>query len=75
MFRFNKFTSKFVLFLLILGIIYPPQAHAYLDPNTGSMIIQAIIAGLATLGFTFNLWKDKVISFFKKEKGKNKNEN
>jgi hypothetical protein len=35
--------------LLLLTV--PLPAHAYLDPGTGSTIIQVVIAGLATGGY------------------------
>lgn len=41
------------ILLLLLIAIFPFPAHAYLDPGTGSMIIQlligAIVGGLVTL--------------------------
>ncbi len=44
----------------------------YFDPGTGSMIIQAIIAALASVGAMFVLFKKNIVAFFKK--GKNKDE-
>ncbi|WP_319763578.1 hypothetical protein [Maridesulfovibrio sp.] len=34
----------FILFLFVV----PTTAHAYLDPGTGSLILQALAAGLVT---------------------------
>lgn len=36
----------------VLGLVAPAEAHAYLDPGTGSMVLQAIIAGLLGIVFT-----------------------
>lgn len=36
------------LFLLLVFGIYPLPAHAYLDPATGSIVLQALIGGIAT---------------------------
>ena len=41
-------------------------AYAYLDPGTGSMILQGIIAGLAMISMTFKMWWYKLISIFKR---------
>lgn len=51
-----------------MNVIAPQCAFAYLDPGTGSMVLQMIIAGFVGIGCTFNLWKDKVKQFFKKGK-------
>lgn len=57
---------------LFWTIVSSQPAHAYLDPNTGSMILQMIVAGIVGLGCTFSIWKEKISSLFKKGK---KNEN
>lgn len=62
----NKNILKLFFVISIINIIAPQRAFAYLDPGTGSMIVQLIIAGIAGVGCTFAVWKDKVISFFKK---------
>ena len=46
----------------------------YFDPGTGSLIIQLLIAGLASIGAFFALFKKKLILMIKKEKNNNKKE-
>jgi len=48
--KLGRSRSKTVVFLLIL-VISPTPAYAYLDPGTGSLIVQMIIAGVATCLF------------------------
>ena len=48
----------------------PEKAFAYLDPGTGSMVIQALIAAVAGAGYTIAVYRDKITNFFKK-RGKN----
>ena len=56
---------KKILFLSFL-ISVTTNAHAYLDPGTGSMIVQAIIGAIAaTLSYFYFFW-NKVKIFFKK---------
>jgi hypothetical protein len=43
------------------------EAHSYIDPGTGSIILQAIIGGIAALGFSIKLYWYKIKSFFKKK--------
>ena len=51
-------------------IVFPTNAFAYLDPGTGSIILQAIIGGIAALGFSIKLYWYKIKSFFKKKNKK-----
>jgi hypothetical protein len=46
--------------LLILTL--PIDAHAYLDPGTGSMVLQVIIAGILGAVFTFKSYVRAVIT-------------
>ena len=43
---------------------------AYLDPGTGAMIIQVLIAGIVGAGFAIRLFWDSVTSFLLKLFGK-----
>ena len=61
----QKTLIKAILSICIINsFIYQP-AYAYLDPGTGSMIVQIIIASIVGIGCTLKLWKDKVISIFR----------
>lgn len=61
-------------FFLILLIIIPDYAYAYLDPGTGSIIFQAILGFIAAvISYFFFFWK-KVKSLFKKIFCKKKDE-
>ncbi len=44
----QKSTLLFTLFCALAGL--SPEAQAYLDPSTGSMILSAIVGLFATLG-------------------------
>ena len=41
-----------------------PQAHAYLDPGTGSMLLQILLGGLAGLGVIAKLYWYRIRTFF-----------
>ena len=62
------FKFSFIFFLLLL---LQSNAHAYIDPGSGSIIIQAIIAAIATAGTTATIYWNKIKNFFKKNKRKN----
>lgn len=49
-------------------------AHAYLDPGTGSALIQGAIAAVAAIGITARLYWHRIAEFmrrFRKKNGKN----
>lgn len=48
----------------------PVQAHAYLDPGTGSFILQMVIAAIAGAAFTIKLYWQKLKLFFQNLTGK-----
>lgn len=49
--------------VLILGLIAAGDAHAYLDPGTGSAILQGILGGLAALAITLKLYWHRLLRF------------
>lgn len=51
---------------LLILITCSQHAAAYLDPGTGSMILQGIIAGIAVVGFTIKSYWYKIRGFFGK---------
>ena len=62
------------LFCNIIAIFFiVTNAYAYLDPGTGSFILQAIIGFLAALSAGFLYYWTKVKNFFSKLFKKNNN--
>ena len=58
-----KIIKWVVLFLFVLT--FPKMAYGYLDPGTGSLIIQGIIGSIAVAGFTIRLYWNKFKSLIK----------
>jgi hypothetical protein len=52
--------------LLILASATTP-AFAYLDPGAGSMMLQAILAGMAGSVFALRQYRHRLISFLKRK--------
>ena len=69
--NFGTFPMKYlplnVLFVFLLGI---SPAYAYLDPGTGSMIIQMTIAGILSIGFTMKLYWYRIKGGFNRMLGR-----
>ena len=63
--------KRSMLHVGLLFAIFPLHAHAYLDPGTGSMIIQSVIAIFVALLVYFRQLKHAVKSFIEKFKRDN----
>lgn len=57
--------SRTLFIALLLSLSTP--AWAYLDPGTGSMILQGLIAGVAVAGLTIKTYWYKLRSMFGKQ--------
>ena len=69
-----KHAHKIVLFLALLSLIFPTQVHAYLDPGTGSYLLQIMTAALFGGAFLVKTWwKDIKLFFTKLTSRKDKN--
>ncbi len=53
-----------LLVALIVALIVPQAAHAYLDPASGSMILQAVIGGVAAAALAFRYYWRRIQAFF-----------
>ena len=69
-----KINSKFVVSLtaLCLLVFSTNRAHAYLDPGTGSMLIQGLLATIAAASVFIGIFWRRLRSFFgRKNRGEN----
>lgn len=62
-----KFSIYRYLLAPLFLVAYSQQAAAYLDPGTGSIILQGIVAAVAMAGFTIKTYWYKIKGFFGKE--------
>lgn len=58
--------------ILIVGLIFSQSAAAYLDPGTGSLILQMLIAGIVGAMFTIKLYWYKLKAFIARLLGEEK---
>ena len=69
---------KKILYLLIIFFFTTNNSYAYLDPGTGSIILQALVSLIAGIAAFFSLARYKAKNFFKslfKKKIKNAEDN
>lgn len=53
-----------VFLTAVYTVIFPPKAHAYLDPGTGSYIIQVVAATLFAGLFLVKTWWNEISKAF-----------
>lgn len=56
--------SRLPLCLAILLASFALPAHAYLDPASGSMLLQMIVGGIAGLALAVKLFWHRILGFF-----------
>ncbi len=59
---------KLIYTLILLNIFSISNAYAYIDPGSGSIILQAILGAIAAGGLTIKIYWNKLKDFFKRKK-------
>jgi len=54
--------------LIVFSFAITSNAHAYLDPGTGSIIIQGIVAAVLSVTIAVKTYWFKIKAFFQKRK-------
>lgn len=65
-----RFTAIFFVSTVCAVLITSGNAHAYIDPGTGSYILQIVIAGLVGAAFTLKLFWRRIQLFFSRSASK-----
>jgi hypothetical protein len=47
---------RILLLTIVLAALFPADAYAYLDPGTGSLFVQSLIAAIAAAGYALRLY-------------------
>lgn len=55
-----------VVLLFSLSLVYPGEAHAYVDPGSGSVIVTTVLGLFAAIGYTVRKYFYRIRRFFKK---------
>lgn len=68
---------KLLLSIFLISFIFTFDADAYIDPGSGSIILQALLGALAAIGASISIYWSKFKNFFKRKKKieKDKKEN
>jgi hypothetical protein len=60
---FGSFITLLIALVLVC-LVFPRPAYAYLDPGTGSYILQLILAALLGVAFAVKLFWKNIKTFF-----------
>ncbi len=55
--------SNTVVLAMLVGMLVPLDAFAYLDPGAGSALLQGIIGGVAAIGVVLKLYWHRILRF------------
>jgi uncharacterized membrane protein len=55
---------RIITFGTLAILIFPSTAFAYLDPGTGSALIQGLIAAIAAIGLSIKLFWHRFVAMF-----------
>jgi hypothetical protein len=61
--------ARVLLLIVAWCTIFPSNAFAYLDPGTGSLIFQTVIAALAAVGFGMRHYWGRIRMWVKRPRG------
>jgi hypothetical protein len=61
------FSPRYQKSLLLLLLCSSLPAYAYIDPGSGSLLIQAIVGAIAAVGVTLKLYWHKLKVFFSQD--------
>ncbi len=64
---------KFAVLCLGILLFLTRPAHAYLDPGSGSMVLQLLLGGVAALGVVIKLFWHRILNIFGIRKEDNSN--
>ena len=57
-----------LIIAFIFSVLWATPAYAYLDPGTGSILLQGLLAGIATVITTLTFYWRRIKAFFSKAK-------
>jgi hypothetical protein len=64
--------TRLLLCLLCLQVLLPSEAHAYLDPGTGSFVFQMIVASIVGAAVTLKMyWRQAKTFLLRRDRGAN----
>ncbi len=70
----NRKQCKYIFFLFFAILLIPHSVSAYLDPGTGSMVWQMLVAVMFGIVFTLKIYWLKIKNFLNRKKNQKSHE-
>ena len=67
----RKISGVMSLLVLLYGVSFTKEAHAYLDPGSGSMILQLLLGGVVGIAAVLKLYWNALARVFRRKKHRN----
>jgi hypothetical protein len=61
----SRARKAFFCIAFVYLAVFPTDAFAYLDPGTGSLFVQSLIAALAAVGYGLRVYWSRIRGWFK----------
>lgn len=62
----RTFIAAVLITLALCFVLFPVNAHAYLDPGTGSYVLQLALAAIVGALFAIRMFWGRIKAFFKR---------
>jgi hypothetical protein len=63
-----KASARIIVVFVLLYFLLRSNAHAYIDPGSGSYFLQAVVAILAGLSLTIKVYWRRIKEFFSRKR-------
>lgn len=64
----DRAARRLALALWTPVLAFTPAAHAYVDPGTGSLILQGLVAAIAGISVTVGLYWERIKAFVRRDR-------
>ncbi len=65
--RSKQHRSTVISIIVLMSLLLPPSAYAYLDPSTGSMVVSAIVGILASIALALKTYWYRIKALFRRD--------
>jgi len=55
---------RLIILSVLLVVLFPRSSHAYLDPTSGSILLQVLLGGVAGAALALKLFWHKIVGLF-----------
>lgn len=57
-------STRLIVLVVLLALFVPRASHAYLDPTSGSILLQVLLGGIAGVALALKLFWHRILGLF-----------